>query len=42
MPEEGEYQEYLTDEQRSDTGCIDARMRPYLADGTLGPEQERR
>jgi hypothetical protein len=33
--EEGEYREYLTDEQRSDTGRIDARMRPYLADGTL-------
>ena len=28
--EEGEYREYLTDEQRSGTGCIGGRMPPYL------------
>ena len=28
--EEGEYREYLTDEQRSEAGCIGVRMPPYL------------
>ena len=28
--EEGEYREYLTDEQRSGTGCIGGRMPLYL------------
>jgi hypothetical protein len=28
--EEGEYREYLTDEQRREAGCIAGRMPPYL------------
>ncbi len=35
--EEGEYREYLTDERRSQAGCIGARMPTNLWDRTLAP-----
>ena len=34
--EEGEYREYLTDEQRRGTGCIGGRMQTNFRDTTLG------
>ena len=38
--EEGEYREYLTDEQRRGTGCIGGRMQTNFRDTTLASHSE--
>ena len=40
MREEGEYREYLTDEQRREAGCVGGRYTlPYLRDAVLSLER---